>query len=309
MKRKILSILLVVALLLVAIPVATVFASDGYNLIATEGGPGTGTEDRITVDLPAGTTLGQLQSISWQEWLVAGYPPHVDIILEDDALVVEYAYNGHESDPQITGDTAYGAVSGDWFPTFNDDGKGIAEVSDSARAWLNSGPSGGTDIIIGTLEDWKDGDVDSSVDSNSVVLRLEIEVDNWIIDTTAKIKDIVVDFGGASSTLTGTVADPPTVVSVTLDLATVDFGTLYRGATSDIKPICITNGGNVSISVVASVNVGADSPFNYLTVTPSNFSVPVGGSQNIELVVNVPADFPVGSYIDAGALVFTATAE
>ncbi|MBE9514360.1 MAG: hypothetical protein IMY83_04940, partial [Chloroflexi bacterium] len=56
-------------------------------------------EARIVVGLPAGTTLGDIQSISWYTLLVSGYVPHCDIVLDTDGdsvrdaiLVAEGAY-------------------------------------------------------------------------------------------------------------------------------------------------------------------------------------------------------------------------
>lgn len=333
MKKKLLGVILVLVLIIAAIPLSSVFASDGYNLIATGV---QGTEDRIMIDLPEGTTLGQLQSISWQEWLVAGYPPHIDIRLDlngngvydsgvDDVLAVEYAYNTptHYEEGQITGDTSYGALAGAWYATFADDGNGPATVSDSSIAWLASqapGPYTGNQVVDAsagfwwaTIADWKAGNIDTSslgktIDGNTEVLYLEIEVDNWIINTTAMIKDISVDFGGASASLSATVASPPQVVSVVLDLGSINFGTVYQGASST-KTVRVTNGGNTAISVTTAVLVGEISPFNHMTVTPSSFDIPVGGYQDVELVLTIPSDFAVGNYSSAGALTFTATAQ
>jgi len=69
--------------------------------LTTTGTVGDGDEARIHIDMPTGTTLADILEISWKEYTVSGYAPHVDIILDttgdgikDDALVIEYAYNG-----------------------------------------------------------------------------------------------------------------------------------------------------------------------------------------------------------------------
>lgn len=343
MKKKILGIFLLVVLVLSLVSLTAV-ASDGYNLIAT----GTqGTEDRITVDLPGGTTLGQLQSVSWQELLVAGYPPHVDVFIDvegtEDALTFEYAYNDGNNhylpllgNPVMDG-VAWGALTSGWYSTFADDGQGPAEITGTSYAWLQSGwsgpwPDGSRDedptfpvsypieavvypegehepFIGGTLAAWVAGNVVTGIDGNTPVTRLEIEVDNWIVDTTAMVRNISANFGGGDVGLSVTVeAVPPQVVSINLDLGNIDFGTVYQGASS-IRTVLVTNGGNTAISVATNVVVDVPSPFSYMTVTPSSFGIPVGGSQEVELALNVPGDFAVGSYTSAGALTFTATAQ
>ena len=99
----------------------TTMAYTGFYSVhlQTTGTVGGGDEARFVVTLPSGITLGDIYTISWQEFLVAGYPPHVDILVDtdgdtvaDDALVFEYAYNPTTGDPQLTPPTAYGAVTG-----------------------------------------------------------------------------------------------------------------------------------------------------------------------------------------------------
>jgi hypothetical protein len=180
--------------------------------LETTGDEGDGDEARIIYHLPEGTTLGDIDSISWWEYLLNGYPPHVDIMLDfddpgedgagevDDSLVFEYAYNteDHYADAPMP----YGALTGDWYKTFSDDGEGPAQVDDDASGWLASGPPGApgdSDFIYYTLEEWKDGvDVDGDtsvdIDSTTLVLALEIEVDNWVVQSEAYVDDIVVDY-------------------------------------------------------------------------------------------------------------------
>ncbi len=175
--------------------------------LETTGTEGTGDEARIVFPLPEGTTLGDIESISWWEYLVQGYPPHVDISLDidddgevDDRLVFEYAYNteDHYADAPMP----YGALTGDWYKTFSDDDEGPALVDDTANGWLASGPPGppgDENFIYYTLEEWKDGvDIngDTSIDISSatLVLALEIEVDNWVVQSEAYVDDIVVNY-------------------------------------------------------------------------------------------------------------------
>ena len=178
---------------------------------------GHGDEARIVISLPEGMTLADLESISWWEYLVSGYPPHVDVIIDvdesegvsEDALVFEYAYNdtGSHYDGLIP---PYGAETGGWYQTFSDDGGGpVAIVGAEALAWLSSqdpGPPGAATFYSGTLADWQDGSVDTSslgftVNGSTPVLRLEIEVDDYVAETMAFVDDIEIIIGGVTYTI------------------------------------------------------------------------------------------------------------
>lgn len=154
-----------------------------------------GDEARFVVTLPSGITLGDLYTISWQEFLVAGYPPHVDVILDlgttTDALVFEYAYNDHVTEGQWT----YGALTGFWYQTFSDDGFGPAVINGSTYCWLSSGPAGDPGIIGGTLNAWKTGGITDGlgIDATTPILRLEFEVDNWMAQTEAYLDDVEIN--------------------------------------------------------------------------------------------------------------------
>jgi len=178
------------------------------------GDVGQGDEARIVILLPEDTTLGDIESISWWEYLVSGYPPHVDIIIDvdesenvsEDALVFEYAYNDTSS--HYDGQTPpYGAETGGWYQTFSDDGGGPAVITGAeALAWLSSqaaGPPGDAAFYSGTLADWQGGSVDTSglgftIDSSTPVLRLEIEIDDWIAQTEAFVDGIEITIGGVT---------------------------------------------------------------------------------------------------------------
>ena len=95
---------------------------------------------------------------------------HLDIILDingdgaiDDSLVFEHAYNDVALH-YLEGPMPYGALTGDWYQTFSDDGNGPAQVDDAAYGWLSSGPPGPPGdpaFISGTLAGWKSGLVDT----------------------------------------------------------------------------------------------------------------------------------------------------
>ena len=168
-------------------------------LLETTGDVGDGDEARIVIPMPDGFTLGDLEALSWSEFLEYGYPPHVDVILDmgegaTDALVFEYAYN-YESHAAETWPT-YDALTGDWYQTFSDDGEGPSVITDASNAWLSSGApgplTGAPTFYYHTLGEWKSPGYEG-VSSDTPVLRLEIEVDNWIAQTKAYIDDIKID--------------------------------------------------------------------------------------------------------------------
>jgi len=184
------------------------YTGDDSAHMETLGDPGSGDEARIVIPLPEGTTLADIAAVSWWEYLVAGYPPHLDIMLDvdgngtiDDSLVFEYAYNDVALH-YLEGPMPYGALTGDWYQTFSDDDNGPAQVDDAAYGWLSSGPPGPPGdpaFISGTLADWKSGQVNppiDPIDGTTSVVSLEIEIDNWVVQSEAYIDDIVIVIGG-----------------------------------------------------------------------------------------------------------------
>ncbi len=175
-----------------------IFASGARSLhLTTAGVIGNGEEARIALIPIQPMTLGEVLTISWSEYLVSGYMPHVDIRLDtdgdgiiDDALVIEYAYNTSEGAVRPEGQPTYGGLTAAWYQTFSDDGNGPAVIGDSSLAWLASGapgPAGGVfgdgNFWLTTLGAWKTGlgSPSAYVDANTLVTAIEIEIDNWII--------------------------------------------------------------------------------------------------------------------------------
>jgi len=185
--------ILLTTFLVIALTLSFAAPAFAYDLLA-DGEQGS--SDRVVVEVESGSTLGDLASISWDEYLDYGYAPHVDVIIDtgegSDALVFEYAYNTSEGSVRPEGQPTYGSLTGVWYETFSDDGNGPAVIDDSAYAWLSSGPAGGPDIIGGTLSDWKAGNVDGSLLDilTTPILRLEVEIDNWLADTSAQVENI-----------------------------------------------------------------------------------------------------------------------
>ena len=147
-------------------------------------------EARLRINLASGTTLSDLDSISWMQFVDHGYISHVDVLLDtagdgggvDDALVFEYAKVDPE-DCDDSEDYPTGSVN-----TFGD--KGI--VDSGAFAWLNSGPPGpcGDSVFDAghkSLAGWK------TAFPNAKVIALEIEVDGWIEESEAFLDDVKIN--------------------------------------------------------------------------------------------------------------------
>ena len=186
------------------------YTGDDSAHLETLGDPGSGDEARIVISVPEGTTLADIAAVSWWEYLMAGYPPHLDIMLDingdgtiDDSLVFEYAYNDVALH-YLEGPMPYGALTGDWYQTFSDDGNGPAQVDDAAYGWLSSGPPGppgDPTFISGTLADWRSGSVNTAIDGITSVVSLEVEIDNWVVQSEAYTDDIVIVIGGITYTV------------------------------------------------------------------------------------------------------------
>ena len=181
-------------------------------------------EGRIGLKLAAGTTLGDIESIKWWVRTVSGYPPHVDLLLDldnngvsDNALVAEFAYQpyigpgyayvspgipyGHYD--QNLGGTFYNPTYNAWLETFqNSSGEtGTTIVSNNTVFWLSSGSSGPINGgYFGKLKDFKDhkvkvieGTTLAQVSDNTVVLEIQIEVDNWIGPSEAYVDKVLLN--------------------------------------------------------------------------------------------------------------------
>ena len=127
-------------------------------------------------------TLDDFNSMSWDANVLGGYISHVDVILETDALVFEYAKIDH-SDCDDVADYPTGEVN-----TFDD--KGIVDAD--AYAWLSSGvpgPCGLTefDDNHNSLTEWK------STRGTEKVIGFEIEVDNWVSASNSNVKNILIN--------------------------------------------------------------------------------------------------------------------
>lgn len=239
--------------------------------IQTTGTAGSGNEGRIRIVMPSGTTLNDITSVSWREYLSSGYPPHLDIKVdtnsdgvEDDALVFEYAYNSESHYAEAP--MPYGALAGTWYQTFSDDGNGPIVVDDTANAWLSSGPSGplgDSNFIYGTLTQWKAGTVSGSAISGSTsVIALEIEIDDWVVQSEAYVDGIEIN----GVTYFGSIQDAVDESS-NGDTINVAAGT-YTENVNVNKQLTLQGASSATVTVNA-----ASSASSVFTVTASSVSI------------------------------------
>ncbi len=127
-------------------------------------------------------TLNDFNSMSWDANVLGGYIAHVDVILETDALVFEYAKINPSDCDDVT-DYPIGEVN-----TFGD--KGIVDAD--AYAWLSSGVAGYCGLTEfddnhNSLTEWK------STRGTEKVIGFEIEVDNWVSASNSNVKNILIN--------------------------------------------------------------------------------------------------------------------
>ena len=212
-------------------------------------------EAGVIITMPTGFTLGDLDTLSWSVFTVSGYPAHVDIILADDidglsnidSLTAELASNVESYTPIPTGYT-YGT----WLETFEGFTDGPNAVDDSTTLWVTRHGAGTTDAPYGTLAELKAGTVTSpdsndpviTIDEDTVILRLEIEVDEWSdrdggASSEAYIDDILVNG-----------------VTYSLEPVALDAEFYQSGDTVTVTVIDIyENDGSTSLDLVYPINV------------------------------------------------------
>ena len=276
---------------------------------------------KVRINMPSGTKLKDILPISWEYYLYYGYAPHVDIILVDDALVVEYAYN------DLSGTTHHKpCLTMAYYTTFKDGSgnDGPAAVTDTTMAWATTGASG---PVVGTytfgdnnfwfasLADWKAGKTFDSgggsktINGESLVLALEFEVDNWVVQTKAVIDDIKIngvtfDFEPSSSASVESVVRDP-VISIMVDPTSVDFGTIIRGRDSDPVTFAVTNVGEVEVDITTEI-LGTGKAFydsHFYVVSPTVLvkdwtrdDLGIGEVTDPAFYLSVPSTETIGNY-------------
>ena len=211
------------------------------------------------MSIPAGTTLGDIDSISWWTYTVAGYPPHVDIYLDvdgdgvvddEDILTAEMANYNFEDEDDPTLLPPFITYSGGWLQTFElTSGDGFDAVDGDCLLWVTKMGGGPGDAPSGTLTQWKAGEVGGDpeseitagvIDGNAPVLRLEIEVDRWVLSPSeAYIDDITLN--GVTYELEWTHVSPIQVDDDRVQYPEAPFQTI-QGAID-----CATTGDIISV--------------------------------------------------------------
>jgi len=166
---------------------------------------GDGDEGRIEITMPAGTTLGDIETIAWWVSTKLGYSPHLDITIDcdgdgvvddEDMLTAELAVNN----PAYTHPPVPGAD--EWRQTFEmTTGDGYDAITDNTTFWVTKLGAGDQDAPSGQLWQWKAGIVASDpenelpttvISATAPIVKLEI-VDNWIVVSEAYIDDITIN--------------------------------------------------------------------------------------------------------------------
>lgn len=232
--------------------------------LQTTGAVGTGKEARIVVQASdiGIATLNDLSTISWDAYVAdgGGYLPHADVYLDlnnngvydsgtDDVLVFEYA----KVDNTTCDNAPY--PTGDLYNTFG--GKG--SIGENSYAWLNSGdagPCGGATFYSHSLTGWKAGLTENgkAISGSSKVLRVEIEVDNWISQSEAYVDNIKIN----GNNVYGLIQDAIGATTATLKTINVAAGTYNENVviTGTGKDNLIITGAGNSTLVEPSSGIG-----------------------------------------------------
>lgn len=177
-------------------------ASDGLIHMSTTdevAADGWADEGRIVIKMPDGFTLGDLKTVEWDVNTTVGYPPHLDVILVDDidsidnidSLTAEMANKYGEAMSLILGDEYPETSYNTWLRTFEvgpDEGEAV--IDDTTIFWVTRHGGGVSDAPVAMLANMKAGTLDYPdvgepgdpvilIDSDTVIDRLEIEIDNW----------------------------------------------------------------------------------------------------------------------------------
>ncbi len=121
-------------------------------------------------------------------------------------LTAEMAYNnsaGLELDEGLT------PIFGEWLQTFElTSGDGFGDVNNDTMLWVTKMGAGNDDAPWGTLAQWKagtgfvdpepDGLADGVITGEAIVLRIEIEIDNWVLQSNVYVKGIEIVIDGTT---------------------------------------------------------------------------------------------------------------
>ncbi len=98
-----------------------------------------------------------------------------------------------------------------WLQTFElTSGDGFGAITGDTTFWVTKMGSGDLNAPSGTLAQWKAGTVANDPESEMTtpvitgiapVVKLEIEIDNWVLQTEAYVDDIEIVIGGVTYTI------------------------------------------------------------------------------------------------------------
>lgn len=231
-------------------------------LITVPGGPSENYhEARIRIIPTTPLDLSAFNTMSWEQYVNAGYMAHVDVFLDNGkTLIFEGAKSTDgvycdSSDPYPTGElTTFGVDRGE-------------QINVDTYAWENGpipGPCGDPDFeeIHNTLGEWKVAEGYAG----AKITAFEIEVDGWI-PTIAESEvyidevmingeEVVIEYSDSGSQDLG--ADLDDVVSISVTPPTISFGNIPRGVGITKSGDAITINGSDSDTESGEVYVYVD---------------------------------------------------
>lgn len=150
---------------------------------------------RITAEQAGVATLRDIRSVSWMTDAMSGYMLHLDIIFRKsdgtlDALVFEFA----KANPSYCDTTPSGSYPTGVMKTF--DGTVGDMIDSNSYAWLNSGDPGPCPANQATYDpdsknfNWRPLSDWQNLFGNRPVVAFDFEIDNWIEQSIANIREI-----------------------------------------------------------------------------------------------------------------------
>lgn len=192
---------------------STTVQSDSFSIELDSGSGSAGDEGRIVLIPLKPISLNQITSIVWAIYANIGYPAHVDITFDcdqdgvvdpEDMLTAEMAYNCVGTPWDIVPLCSSMTYPTGWLQTFElTSGDGFGAVTDSTMLWVTKMGAGDDDAPWDTLANWKTGLMTNNpggdsltagvINGSVIITKIEIEVDNWMVNSIAYIDDIYIN--------------------------------------------------------------------------------------------------------------------